>query len=383
MRNAARSRVRVSLIAGVLVGATALAGCSQGSGTTESGDPTAAGSDCTNEQQLARWDLDRRLGQLLMGAIYADAGESAVRAAVNQIAKGNVGGVNVLGTSTYSYANNELAQAVDAGGQTPPFLAVDEEGGRVQRLTDEVGYLPSAREMGATMTPKQVKRQAKKIGKAMSKLSLNMDLAPVVDVSSQYDDAVIGDRSFGSNPATVTKYAGAFADGLRSQGIIPVLKHFPGLGSGSGNTDFEAATTPPLKKLQKKDLKPYETLLQDSPVAVMTTNAVVPGLSGGEPASLSPATYQLLRDTYGFDGVVMTDSLSAAAITDGRDIEEAVTAAIVAGADIALWDQLSEQKKVHKELRAAVKSGELPEEQVNASVARVMALKGVDLCTGR
>ncbi len=376
--------MRVSLAAGVLAGATALAGCSQGGGAAS--DPNsslAASGDCTNEQQLAKWDLDRRLGQLLMGAIYADAGETAVRAAVNQIAKGNVGGVNVLGTSTYSYANNELAQAVDAGGQTPPFLAVDEEGGRVQRLTDEVGYLPSAREMADTMTPRQVKRLAKKIGRAMNKLSLNMDLAPVVDVSNQYDDAVVGDRSFGSNPATVTKYAGAFADGLRSQGIIPVLKHFPGLGSGSGNTDFESAKTPPLKKLEQRDLKPYETLLLDSPVAVMTTNAVVPGLSGGEPASLSSATYQLLRDKYGFTGVVMTDSLSAAAVTEGRDIEEAVTQAIIAGADIALWDQLSEQKAVHKELRKAVASGDLSEEQVNASVGRVLALKGVDLCTGR
>lgn len=376
--------MRVSLAAGVLAGATALAGCSQGGGAgSDPNSSVAAAGDCTNEQQLATWDLDRRLGQLLMGAIYADAGETAVRAAVNQIAKGNVGGVNVLGTSTYSYANNELAQAVDAGGQTPPFLAVDEEGGRVQRLTDEVGYLPSAREMANTMTPRQVKRQAKKIGRAMNRLSLNMDLAPVVDVSNQYDDAVIGDRSFGSNPATVTKYAGAFADGLRAQGIIPVLKHFPGLGSGSGNTDFESAKTPPIKKLEQRDLEPYETLLLDSPVAVMTTNAVVPGLSGGEPASLSPATYQLLRDRYGFDGVVMTDSLSAAAITQGRDIEEAVTEAIVAGADIALWDQLSEQKAVHRELRKAVKAGDLPEEQVNASVARVLALKDVDLCTGR
>lgn len=80
---------------------------------------------------------------MLMGAVYADAGESAINAAVRAVAKGEVGGVNVLGESTYSYTNNELAQAVDAGGQIPPFLAVDEEGGRVQRLTDEVGYLPA------------------------------------------------------------------------------------------------------------------------------------------------------------------------------------------------------------------------------------------------
>ena len=118
------------------MGATALSGCAQGGGATS--DPNtsagAAAQDCSNVQQAARWELDRRLGQLLMGAIYADAGETAIRAAVKQVAKGNIGGVNVLGDSSYSYSNNELAQAVDAGGQVPPFLAVDEEGGRVQRI---------------------------------------------------------------------------------------------------------------------------------------------------------------------------------------------------------------------------------------------------------
>ena len=379
------SSVRVTVAACAVSAAAVLSGCSQGGGATS--DPnTSAGAatgECSNLQQIARWDLDRRVGQVLMGAIYADGGETAISAAVKQIAKGQVGGINLLGTSSYSYSNNELAQAVDAGGQVPPFLAVDEEGGRVQRLADEIGYLPSAREMAATMSPEQVEQQAKEIGRTMRKLSLNMDLAPVVDVSSQADYEVIGDRSFGDDPDTVTKYAGAFATGLREAQVIPVLKHFPGLGSGSGNTDFEAAETPPLEKLKKKDLKPYESLLLDSPVAVMTTNAVVPGLSNGEPASLAKGTYELLRDEYGFEGVVMTDSLSAAAILEGRDIEEAVTEAIIAGADIALWDQLAETKAIHKELRKAVESGDLSEEQLNASVARVLDLKGVDLCEGR
>ncbi len=379
-------KLSLPLTALLAVGALGLAACSTGGGAAS--DPNAASQGatdqgCTNLEQVQRWELDRRLGQMLMGAVYADAGESAINAAVRAVAKGEVGGVNVLGESTYSYTNNELAQAVDAGGQIPPFLAVDEEGGRVQRLTDEVGYLPSAREMAATMTPDQVQKQAQEIGRAMTKLSLNMNLAPVVDVSSQSDDEVIGDRSFSDDPQTVTKYAGAFANGLRQENVIPVLKHFPGLGTGSGNTDFEDATTAPLDKLKKTDLVPYESLLLDTPVAVMTTNASVPGLTDKKPASVSPATYQLLRDDYGFTGVVMTDSLSAAATLDGSDIETAVTDAIVAGADIALWDQLSETKKVMQSLKRAVAKGKLSEERVNESVTRILDLKGVDLCEGR
>ncbi len=380
------SRMKMLSIAAVVVsGTVALAGCSSGGGAQS--DPNssqgAANADCSNLQQVARWDLDRRLAQLLMGAVYSDSGETAINAAVKAIAKGQVGGVNFLGESSYAYSNNELAQAVDAGGEVPPFLAVDEEGGRVQRLGDEVGYVPSAREMAATMSPDEVRQEARRIGKAMKKLSLNMDLAPVVDVSDQAEYEVIGDRSFSDNPQTVTKYAGAFAEGLQDQNIIPVLKHFPGLGSGSGNTDFESATTPPLRKLERKDLIPYETLLQQTPVAVMLTNAKVPGLTAGKPASLSPATYELLRNQYGFQGVVMTDSLSAAAVQDNTDTAGAVAKAIVAGADIALWDRLSDVKQIHKRLNRAVKSGDLAEERINESVNRVLELKGVDLCTGR
>ena len=380
------SRMKMLSIAAVVVsGTVALAGCSSGGGAQS--DPNssqgAANADCSNLQQVARWDLDRRLAQLLMGAVYSDSGETAINAAVKAIAKGQVGGVNFLGESSYAYSNNELAQAVDAGGEVPPFLAVDEEGGRVQRLSDEVGYVPSAREMAATMSPDEVRQEARRIGKAMKKLSLNMDLAPVVDVSDQAEYEVIGDRSFSDNPQTVTKYAGAFAEGLQDQNIVPVLKHFPGLGSGSGNTDFESATTPPLRKLERKDLIPYETLLQQTPVAVMLTNAKVPGLTAGKPASLSPATYELLRSQYGFQGVVMTDSLSAAAVQDNTDTAGAVAKAIVAGADIALWDRLSDVKQIHKRLNRAVKSGDLTEERINESVNRVLELKGVDLCTGR
>lgn len=365
--------------------ALSLTACSSGGGAQT--DPTvngAANADgCSQEQQIAEWPMDRRLAQLLMGGVNTDGGESAVESAITAIAKGQVGGVNFLGSGSYAYSDNQLARAIDAGGGVPPFLAVDEEGGRVQRLQDQTGYIPSAREMGETMTTQQVQNQAKEIGRTMRKLSLNMDLAPVVDVSDQESYEVIGDRSFSSDPDKVTEYAGAFAEGLRQSGIVPVLKHFPGLGSGTGNTDFERAETPPLSELRKKDLVPYESLLLNDPVAVMTTNAAVPGLSAGKAASLSPQTYELLREDYGFTGVAMTDSLSAAAILSDMELEKAVAKALAAGADIALWDGVSEAPQIRRFLQKAVKKGRLSEEQVNTSVRRVLQLKGIDLCAGR
>ena len=370
-----------------LIATVALAGCSTGSGSSDQadagGDSSGAAEGCSQTQAISEWPIGRRVTQMLMGGVSTENGESAVDAAIESVAKGRVGGVNFLGNNASVYADNQLAQAVDAGGSVPPFLAVDQEGGRVQRLIDITGYLPSAREMGQTMTPAEVKKEARAIGRTMAKLSLNMNLAPVVDVSDQDSNAVIGDRSFSDDPEKVTVFADAFADGLQQSDVVPVVKHFPGLGDGSGNTDFQSATTPRLSDLRNKDLIPYETVLKNEPIAVMTTNAAVPGLTSGKPASISAATYRLLREDYGFDGVVMTDSLSAASIQADRSLSLAVRQALIAGADIALWDSLGEAKQIRKNLTTAVKRGLLPEQQVNDSVARILALKGVDLCIGR
>lgn len=359
----------------------ALTACSGGDGH---GQPSATedADGCTNAQQVASWPMKRRLGQMMMGAVLGEGGDEAIDTAVRSIAKGQVGGVNFLGSTSDPYDNKQLARAVDAGGQVPPFLAVDQEGGRVQRLAEITGFIDSPREMAKSKSPEQVQRLARRIGRIMSKHYLNMNLAPVVDVSDQPADAVIGNRSFSNNPQVVVKYAGAFAAGLRESGVIPVLKHFPGLGSGSGNTDFESAKTPRLAKLERRDLVPYESLLADEPVAVMVTNAKVPDLTDGRPASVSKATYALLREHFGYDGVIMTDSLSAAAVS-GAGIDTAVRRAIVAGADIALWDDLTSAPDIRDALMRAVRSGKLPEEQVNASVTRILDLKQVDLCAGR
>ena len=128
-------------------------------------------------------------------------------------------------------------------------------------------------------------------GQAMRKLGITIDFAPVVDVTDAPDDTVIGDRSFGADPTAVTEYAGAYARGLRDAGLLPVLKHFPGHGHGSGDSHTGGVVTPPLADLQNNDLIPYRTLTAQAPVAVMVGHMQVPGLTGSDPASLSPAAY--------------------------------------------------------------------------------------------
>jgi beta-N-acetylhexosaminidase len=234
------------------------------------------------------------------------------------------------------------------------------------------------------MSAADVRNLAADRGRQMRGLGITVDYAPVVDVSSQGDDTVIGDRSFSADPAQVTEYAGAYAMGLRDAGLLPVLKHFPGHGSASGDSHTGGVVTPPLAALQDYDLVPYRTLITQGPVAVMVGHMVVPELTGDQQASLSPAAYALLRDGAGygappFGGVIFTDDLSSMqAITDYYSVPDAVLMALKAGADVALWVTTDEVPAVLDRLEAAVNAGELPVDQVNAKLLRWAPAAGAD-----
>ena len=375
---------RAGLVASV-VGLVLLSGCGYVSGhdggVSAPASPGAGPSSpepCSNRQVITGWTVHRRVAQLLIVGVNA-TDPSAAQTKATALMRLGVGGVNFLG-SVAGMTPGQVRSVIRAAGAVPPFLAVDEEGGRVRRLGPAAGRVPSARTMGARMSVDEVRQVGAAVGRAMRGLHLTMDFAPVADVSSQPAGEVIGDRSFSSSPERVASYAQAFADGLRSEGVTPVLKHFPGMGSATGHTDVTAARTPPLTQLERRDLRPYETLLATAPLAVMTTNAVVPGLSAPEPASLSPATVRLLRDTYGFHGVIITDSLTGGSVMKDHTVPEAVVQSLAAGSDVALMNSPGSIPEIVDQVVAAVQSGDLPLERVDTSVERVLALKGVDLC---
>ena len=137
-------------------------------------------------------------------------------------------------------------------------MSVDDEGGRVQRIDGLDGPLPSARRMAARNTPEQVRDARADPRQGPRGPGGHGRLRPVVDVGGQPANSVIGDRAFSDDPAVVVRYAGAFADGLRAAGVLPVLKHFPGHGHASGDSHKGRVTTPPLADLRTTDLRPYE-----------------------------------------------------------------------------------------------------------------------------
>ncbi|MGH3980570.1 MAG: glycoside hydrolase family 3 N-terminal domain-containing protein [Pseudonocardiaceae bacterium] len=312
-----------------------------------------------------------RLAQLLMVGVDPTGPADAI----GTVSSEQVGGIFIGGTATGLLTGDALG-AVRAQAGLPVAVAVDDEGGRVQRIDELDGHLPSAATMAATMTPEQVREQAFERGLALRARGVTIDLAPSVDVGST--SPAIGDRSFGADAATVTRYAGAFAAGLRDAGVLPVLKHFPGHGRADGDSHQGLVTTPPLAELQGSDLLPYHELLGDGPAAVMLGHLDVPGLTGGEPATLDPSAYRLLREEFGFTGLVITDDLGAMrAVSDAYQLPEAVLRALLAGADVALSTSVGGTGAVLDRLERAVAGGELPESRVTDSAARVLAAKRV------
>ncbi|MBY0440938.1 MAG: glycoside hydrolase family 3 protein [Mycobacteriaceae bacterium] len=379
--------ILLRIIAALVVASVPLAGC--GAHPQRSASPlvsppilsSAKPQGCLDPTTLPSRD---KLAQLLMVGVRNAADARAV------VVDHQVGGV-FLGswTDLSMLTDGSLADIARHAAALPLAVSVDEEGGRVSRLASLIGSAPSARVLAQTYPVDDVYRMAVERGRAMRNLGITVDFAPVVDVSDAPADSVIGDRSFSADPAVVTDYAQAYARGLRDAGLLPVLKHFPGHGHGSGDSHTGEVTTPPLDELERNDLVPYRTLVGQAPVGVMIGHMRVPGLTGDQPASLSPAAVQLLRagSGYGgppFTGPVFSDDLSSmAAVADHYGVAEAVLRTLQAGIDIALWVTTDQVPAVLDRLVKALAAGELSMPAIDTAVQRVAAMKGPNPRCGR
>jgi beta-N-acetylhexosaminidase len=321
---------------------------------------------------------DRLAQRLMVGVDAADPATTAETVRSTQ-----VGGIFVGGNAT-ALLTNQALRGVQAMSRIPLAVAADDEGGRVQRIDDLDGQLPSARKMAAQLTPEQVRQLGLQRGREQLARGITMNLAPVVDLGGQPAGAVIGDRSFGTDPGTVASYAAAFAEGEREAGVFSVLKHFPGHGRAVGDSHKGRVTAPSLDELRSADLKPYATLLgpggplADGRTGVLVGHLDVPGLTTGLPSSLTPAVYQLLRTGYGFDGLVLTDDLGAMkAVTGTFALPEAVERALSAGADMALWSSGGRVSPVLDGLAQALAAGRIDPAANDAAVTRVLTAKRV------
>lgn len=323
----------------------------------------------------------------LAGAVILAPAQLGNLAAARPMVAAGIGGVVLFG-SPAGDVRAQLRQLHAAAGAWPLLVASDEEGGGIQRLAALTGPLPWPRDLAAR-GPAGIRAAAATMGRALRALTVRVDLAPVADLDAgpgpdaEHPD---GKRSFSADPAVATADMLAFAQGLLDAGIVPVVKHYPGLGTASANTDASAASTAPLSSLQRRDLKPFAAAARAGLPAVMTSNAVVPGLSS-LPVSLSAAATRLLRENQGFRGAIITDSLSARAITAaGFSLGGAAVQALVAGADGVIIggggtsDGAALARSVRSSITAAVTSGRLPVARLREAVRRLAGLMGVTTC---
>jgi beta-N-acetylhexosaminidase len=271
-----------------------------------------------------------------------------------------------------------LADGLRARAGRPLLVSTDEEGGRVAVLRSLVGRAPSPRRLAAQSTPEQVRAHAAAVGGRLAGLGVDLDLAPVLDLDDGPAGGIVGDRSFGADPARAAAYGLAFARGLADAGVTPVVKHFPGQGRSTADTHRVPAVVPaPLADLQATDLVPFQRAVDAGAPVVMLNHLGYAALDGDVPASLSPRAYALLRST-GFRGVAMTDSVGMGAVNLRWDFPAAAVLAVGAGADAVLATDGAQAVRMRDALVTAVRTGRLPEVRLSEAAARVTALAGGD-----
>lgn len=257
----------------------------------------------------------------------------------------------------------------------PMFVCVDEEGGRVSRLVREAGvvegveFVPSAAQMAHDGTTLET---ASVISSYLRDFGFNVDFAPVVDVNSNPDNTVIGDRAFSSSPEVVAAEAAKYLTGLHANGIMGSIKHFPGHGDVTGDTHKSfVATSKSLPELMDCELVPYKANLSETDM-VMVSHITVPAISE-HPASISPEIVSILRDTLGYQGLAITDGMGMGAIQNYYGIGESAVMALKAGVDIVLLP--ANLHEAYEAVLMAVLSGEISQQRLEESLDRIWNLK--------
>lgn len=334
--------------------------------------------------KIAAMTTEELVGQLLVAGIEGRSPGEDARQVIEELGVGGIilFGRNVEAPGQLVELTNGLKELNREAENIPLFLCVDEEGGMVSRMPPEVGDLPGAFDyMTAGGDPYAL---GQCLGAECAAFGCNVDFAPVLDVWSNPNNAVIGRRSFGTEAQTVADSAPRTAQGIADSGVIPVGKHFP----GHGDTETDSHVGLPvvnksLTQLEELELIPFRRAVSQGLPAVMAAHILMTQIDPLLPASLSPAVVDgLLREELGFDGVVFTDDLTMGAITENWDMPEAAVLAVQAGCDMALvCHGLDNVKAAYYGILFAVEDGTLSRERLEESVRRILTLKeayGVD-----
>jgi beta-N-acetylhexosaminidase len=346
---------------------------------------TATAQPLTPQQYIntivQKMPLDMKLGQMMIvqfiGPDYSPDLES-------MITQYNVGAVLIFTSNQNIISKPQLTgliQHMQRNTAIPLAVATDEEGGAVNRLLQLDGPRPSAASLGATHNPATARAAGAQDARDLALYGFNLNLAPVVDVDSTYGSELhVDGRTFGSDPAQVIDMAGAYLQGLQQSGkVVGTLKHFPGIGDVA--TDPHLAV-PYLQRsksdLERIDWAPYRALIRQGNVhAVMVTHEVVTALDSQQPSTLSSKVVTgILRHELGFQGVIMTDSLTMKSITDYTSEDQAGAQAIAAGSDLLMGPGTPRDvAAMIAGIKQALNTGTISQQRIDDSVRRILMMK--------
>jgi len=338
-------------------------------------------------------DIDQKIGQMLMVG-FRGLSVNQNSPIVSDLQKYHLGGVilfdydvpadsSVRNISSASQVK-KLTASLQKFAQTPLFISVDQEGGKIVRLKEKHGFdrNVSHRYLGQLNDPDSTRYYARKTANLLTRMGINVNLAPVVDLNINPENPVIGrlDRSFSSDPFIVTRQAKIYIQTLHQHGIITSLKHFP--GHGSSKEDSHLGVVDVSQTWKETELIPYREIIQKGLAdMVMTAHIFNSRLDSVYPATLSgPTINGLLRDSLNFSGVVVSDDLQMKAIRTQYGLKEAIKLSIETGVDILVFANNSifdEQivEKAHRIIKELVEKNEISKKRIDDSYKRIINLK--------
>lgn len=335
--------------------------------------------------------LEEMAGQMIVvGFRGNELSDKGVQGIVADMAAGRIGGVmylqrNVKSLDAAQRINSALRSVAPQG--LPPLIALDQEGGAVERLTKKVGFkeIPSARDVARTKSPAEARALYGEMAQGMANVGFTVNFGPVTDLDINPANEVITKhgRSYGSSPETVASYAGAFIDAHHAAGMITSLKHFPGHGSSTGDShdgfvDITGTWRP-------AEIEPYRILIGNGYADIVMVghlyHADYSGSGSKEPATLSSQWIDgVLRSELGFKGLVISDDLGMAAIRELHNRRESIILAVNAGTDLLLFlttdkDTVAMAGEIQKILIAEAEADPAFRARIEASYARIKATK--------
>ena len=370
------------IISVLLISVLFLSGCSPLNSSPRTNDkvlPPQIKNIDVIQRKIAGMSLDEKIGQLLIVGFDGHTMNDNIN---NLITEDKVGGVilfkkNVENSTRLISLINSL-KTKNSQNKTPLFISIDEEGGRVSRMPNEIKKLPTNQAIGKKNDASLSYNIGKIIGEELKSLGFNMNFAPVLDINSNINNPIIGDRSFGNNPDIVNKLGIKTMEGMLDSNIIPVVKHFPGHGDTSVDSHLRLpVVNKSLTSLNDFELVPFKEAIKNNADAIMVSHILLNKIDATNPASMSKIVItDMLRENLKFPGVVITDDMTMGAIIKYNDIGEAAVKSFNAGTDIILvCHGYDNELKVINSLKIAVQNKTISENRLNESVYRILKLK--------